>query len=304
MSKTRIFFLAVILLAGIGLVTLLVVNKARPPLDSSLAPVFQLLGKPVKSLDRALTRVMPIDGLDEKAFGDAIALRYAYLDGVNVREREYLNEMIGSLAEFAHKPFKYRVFVLDYPYPNAFALPGGMILVTMGLLDVMENEGQVAAILAHEMGHIERSHCLDAVRFQLLSRKIGSRQLGEIADLAVNILLKHSFSKTQEDEADEYAYELILNTPYDPCSVAGSFNSFLKYGGAGGSRENKAHIIRDYFMTHPPMQLRAAKFAEKAGAWWADHPGERRYLGFTNLKTRTCFLRNNREPSEWRKEGN
>ena len=59
------------------------------------------------------------------------------------------------------------------PMPNAFALPGGVIIVTGGLLKTLKSEAELAAVLSHEMGHIELSHCLDTVRFQLLARKDG-----------------------------------------------------------------------------------------------------------------------------------
>jgi Zn-dependent protease with chaperone function len=300
MTKTRLLFLAIIFTVGAALVLVMAIKRARPPMDSSLVPVFQLLGKPVKSLDRAFTRMIPIDSLDEKEYGEAIARRYAYLDDRFTREHRYLNNIIAHLALMARKPFKYQVFVISHRVPNAFAFPGGVIIVTDGLLGVMESEAEVVAILAHEMGHIERSHCMDAVRFQLLAKKTGSQQLGEIADFAVKLLLTHSFNKTEENEADDYAYRMLLNTPYDPCGLGGSFNRMLRYEGPRRRRSKKAHILRDYFMTHPPFQLRAAEYLEKAKAWWRDHPDEKRYWGESNLRTLTDYHRDNTNPREWR----
>ncbi len=300
MNRWRLVFLAVIVLAGIFLVVGLVHNKTRQNLESSLAPAFQLLGKPIKLVDRAFTRMMPIDAWDEKDYGETILQRFPNLGSGLQRGEEYVQELMFHLSKFAQKPFKYRIFMINEPSPNAFALPGGVILVTVALLNVLETEGELVSILAHEMGHVERSHCLDAVRFQLLARKTGDSSLGEIADAALSILLKHSFSKTQENEADEYAYQLLLNTSYDPCSMGSALQRFMIYAGESSNRKEKANILRDYFMSHPPLRLRAATFSEKAKQWWLDHPNESRYRGATNLRMLRSFYTDSNNPAEWR----
>jgi len=62
-----------------------------------------------------------------------------------------------------------------------FTLPSGVILVTKGLLETMQSESELVSILAHELGHIERGHCFDVVKYELLARKIKSEKLGELA---------------------------------------------------------------------------------------------------------------------------
>ncbi len=71
------------------------------------------------------------------------------------------------------------------------------------------------SVMAHEMGHIELGHCFNAVKFELLARKTHEETLGKIADFAVPFLLHPSFSKTQENESDEYAYNLMIESQYD-----------------------------------------------------------------------------------------
>ncbi len=300
MNKGRYLVLGLVLVLGILLVTGLVQKRPKPALDSSLAPAYRLLGKPVKHLNRALTRVLPVGDLDEKAYGEAVAMRYEHLGNENIRESKYLNSIIHHFEIYKQKPFRYRVFVLEYDYPNAFAAPGGVIMVTRGLLNIMKTEGEIASILAHEMGHIERSHCLDAVRFKLLSKKMGGGNLGDLADAMVGLLLRHSFSKTQEGEADDYAYAMILQTDYDPRSVGDAFQRFLTYSREMGRRErSKANILRDYFLTHPPMELRAARFGEKAKAWWEKHHGTAKYRGCSNLKDLESLFMDHDNPEEW-----
>jgi predicted Zn-dependent protease len=301
----RLVLLLVLVAIGGTLVVQLARERVQTPLESTLSRTYQVLGRPVQSLDRAFSRVIPIDSLDEKEFGDAIAGRYAADTGGDPAMREYLEELVGQLAIFAKKPFNYRVFLLSDDTPNACALPGGVILVTAGLLDSLGSESELIAVLAHEMGHIERGHCFDAVKFQVLFKKVHAPTLGMLVDLAVGAMLRHSFSKTQENEADDYAFALLTRTRYDPAAVGKSFGSLQAWqAGHGGTGIERSHAdpVRDYFMSHPPLVLRLDKYAQAARVWRRNHPGEKRYVGIGNLQRRESFYRRPR-PGEWRGQG-
>ncbi|APG29106.1 hypothetical protein A7E78_11080 [Syntrophotalea acetylenivorans] len=275
----------------------------QTPLESTLTRTYQVLGRPIQSLDRAFTRIIPIDSLDEKEFGEAIAVRYAAAKQGDEASRQYLQEILDQLSKFAKKPFKYRVFLLPHSVPNACALPGGVILVTEGLLEVLGSEAELVSVLAHEMGHVERGHCFEAVKFQMLFNKLKTPTLGKLADFAVGVMLRHAFSKTQENEADDYAFALILRTPYDPAAVGGAFASLKAYSGQEGrSKRSHADPVRDYFMTHPPLALRHDKYVQAARIWWQNHPGAKRYIGSGNLQLRESYYRRQR-PGEWRQPG-
>ncbi len=301
MGKLR-FALLFIILAGGGLAGYHIFHgKLYTPFDSTMAPVFQLAGRATSVMSRALTKIIPVDALDEKEFGDAIALRFGNLDTKDDTRHRYVNDLMGSIARFRKKPFEYRVFVIENPAPNACAFPGGVILVTEGLLRTMSSEAELTSVLAHEMGHVELSHCLDTVRFQLLARKVGSAEIGKLADMAVNILARHTYSKTQEDEADGYAWGMMLNTAYNPSSLGGAFGKLLTYGevpGGGGSG-GSADPLREYLMTHPHMALRFQKYSERARVWWDGNPKARKYNGRNNLKKLKAFPAGFAYPGEW-----
>ena len=79
----------------------------------------------------------------------------------------YVNEVGQSLAQFSDRPETfggYHFLVLDSQDINAFAAPGGLILVTKGLLQCCQNEDELAAVLAHEIGHVEKVHGLRAIK--------------------------------------------------------------------------------------------------------------------------------------------
>jgi beta-barrel assembly-enhancing protease len=297
------FFLMLIILSGAGLIWLFYTKETKTPLETTLSPAFQLFGKTTKSISSAITKVMPVDSIDEKEYGDVIAEKYGLGTDTSCKEYKYLNNIMRGLSPYIKKPFNYRVFIADDSAPNAFALPGGVIFVTKSLLVTLKSESELAAVLAHEMGHIEKSHCMDAVRFQLLSRKIGSESAGKLADIAMNLLLRHSFSKTQEGEADEYSYTLILNTKYNPSGVGKAFLSLMEYINDISHRQLKrANILRDYFSTHPEMEIRHEKYIESARIWWKKNPIEKRYAGVENLKIKISYYERSDFPNEWIKE--
>jgi len=298
MKKTRLIFLASVMTSGALLTAMFLILGTRPPMESTLSPAFQLFGKSTASMSRALTRIVPVNEIDEREFGVSISDRYASAESAGTKEHVYVNCVLKSVAALAKKPFRYRAYVIDNPHPNAFAMPGGVIFVTKKLLSTLKSESELAAILAHETGHIELSHCLDAVRFELAAKKIGRATAGKLADLAVNLLLRHSYSKTQEDEADSYAYRLILETRYDPCGLAGAFAS-LSASGSAPPEKREADLIRDYANSHPPLALRREKYGEKAGQWWKSHPREKRYTGVNNLKGLDCFAEKSDYTGEW-----
>ena len=294
-ERVRLTGLVVLLGGGIALAVALSLRREGTPLPSSLAPAFQLAGTPVKAIDHLVTRVIPVSEVDERELGEILRVRFAAASRPgDSTELRYLNDLMHSLATGARKPFEYRVYLLPYDEPNAMALPGGVILVTRGLLPALGSEAELVAVLAHEQGHVERGHCLDAVKFELLAQRVGSRTLGSIADFAVSLLLSHSFSNTQEDDADEYAYAALLASPYDPRGAGRAFASLLRLQRAHGVRaaaSRGADPMRDYFMSHPPLELREAKFRERAEAWWRLHPAEVRRLGEQNLRDRVSVPR-------------
>lgn len=294
MAQLRRLLLSCVLLISCFLIVFLYTQKIQPPQKATLAPVFERMGKPIKAIDHTLSEVMPISDLDEAAYGRAIAKHY---ERSNYSEKDrlklsYLNHLVDSLENYARKSFDYQVFLWSSPMPNAFALPGGIIVVTNGLLKVMQNEAQLVSVLAHEIGHIEKGHCLDAIKYQLALEKINAESLGKLADFANTLLLRHSFSKTQENEADEYAYTLMLQTSYNPNGVGGAFAQLEDYQNGGKTppmSNEKANILRDYFSSHPPLPIRKAKFMGKAKVWRQKHPNIVRYKGEKNLEEWICF---------------
>ncbi len=284
MKKNRTFFLVFIILFGLGIVLFLSFNKTNTPLTMSFAPIFQTVGNTTKNLSTITGKILPVDELDEKTFGRYLRKYFLYYSGEkNTAEKEYVNKLFENLRPFVKKPFDYEVFIFNSNLPNAFALPGGTIFISSGLLKDMSSESEIVAIMAHELGHIEQGHCFNSIKYLLLGKKFNAEIIGRIIQTASTVLLKHSYSKTQEDEADEYAFKLLTSTKYDPEALSDSFKLLMR--AYQKSRHNiKSDIIRDYFSSHPPLELRIEEFKGKADAWWKRNIGDKRYIGKRNLR--------------------
>jgi predicted Zn-dependent protease len=279
-------FLAIMLLAFTGF-WILIAKKEGAPGEASFAPLFQVLGKGPQTVSRTLTKALPVDSIDEGELGNRIAARHSVDSGsaADRKTQAYLESLVKGLEAYKKKPFTYRVFLIEGE-PNAMAMPGGVILVTRGIMKILHSESELMGVLGHEFGHIELSHCFEAVKFELLSRKFSGSSLGEIADFAQSVLFRSSYSKTQEDEADQYGYQFLQESPYDPAGLA---RSFVSLAGAGPRPGRLVGLdpLHDYLISHPPLEMRISRFSEQSKHWWQSHPHERRYLGKRNFEERT-----------------
>ncbi len=271
--------------------------------QASFAPLFTVLGKAPQNLSRTVTRVLPVNEMDEEEFGKALKQSralYGMSDdegSASLKSLKYLNALMKRLMELKKKKFDYEVRVAIDPVPNAFALPGGLIYVTSGLLDELKSESELVSVLGHEMGHIELSHCFDSVKYELLSKKLAFGELGKLADYTRHFFLAASFSKTQEDEADEYGFKVLENTMYDPAAMHKAFTRLRDHGGKRPA--SQPDPVRDYLLSHPPVEQRISKFSSKAKAWWSENQEARRYVGQANLTEKIDLMEKDYGESEW-----
>lgn len=258
-------------------------ERLQPPMHGTLAPLFQQLGKPVKSADRAFSQLLPVNQIDEKMLGDEIKARFAArIDPSDIPTLNYLNDLIQTLTEESQNLFTYTVF-LDYGPPNAYALPGGVICITHTLFYLLDSEAELVSILAHEVGHIERGHLFDHVREQLLARKINQISILAYASEVFHAVARHSFSKTCEDEADDYAFRTLVSKQYDPFALSDAFSKLHAYN---REHESQPDLLKDFFATHPYTELRIENYRSKALQWQVNHPEELVYRGKKNLVLR------------------
>ncbi|MDH3229041.1 MAG: M48 family metalloprotease [Alphaproteobacteria bacterium] len=196
----------------------------------------------------------------------------------DTRVTQYVAVLGGRLAKATELPDQnYTFTVLDSPVVNAFALPGGYVYITRGLMALAGDEAELAGVLGHELGHVVARHA--AQRYSrglivggiagLLGAVTGSETVGDIAAGIGSLTFVQPFSREQELEADRLGVRYISRAGYDP----GAMTSFL-----AKMRENsrlEARIAgrnpdeadaRDIMSTHPRTADRVRHAMQLAGA--------------------------------------
>jgi len=157
-------------------------------------------------------------------------------------------------------PYSFRVKIIKQKQPNAFALPGGLIVVTSGLLDLVESENELAFVLGHELGHFyNRDHLRALGRGILLSLTMVTLGQGMSESTVVRIagsVTDRSFSRKQERKADEFGLELVQKE-YGHVAASSRFfeklrdqkrwaDKFANFAGTHPSSETRVEDIHEY----------------------------------------------------------
>lgn len=131
----------------------------------------------------------------------------------NPAARAVLDDLTGRLAVAADSPYEFRIAVLNLETPNAFALPGGRIVILRGLLDFAQSPDEISGVLAHEMGHVIHRHGTEGIIkalgltffFGVMLGDLGSGTIGLMGET----LVQTSFSREAESEADRDALDIL-----------------------------------------------------------------------------------------------
>ena len=162
----------------------------------------------------------------------------------------------GTIARGTHRPnLPYRFIVLDSPVINAFAVPGGYIYLTRGILALMSSEAEMAVVLGHELGHVNARHSVRKMS-QLILVQVGLAVGSALSDTFAKIsgvagigvqLLFLKFSRDDEREADRLGVEYSRKAGYDPSRMVDFFTSLQKMGDLSG----KGSSLPGFLSTHP-----------------------------------------------------
>ncbi len=218
-----------------------------------------------------LAEILPPEG--EQALGDTTfeQIRSAFsetgFDPIAVCDeldgRRSLEIMQARLTVGVDLPYPIKVDVLDYDLVNAFALPGGRVVFFRGLIDEAEHPDEVAAVFAHEIGHVvNRDPARIALRtagsIGVLGLLLGDFAGGTVVLFLTERLIQASYTQEAEALADAFAHETLAAAGIPPSSLGSMFRRLLEeYGDSEG--------IVAHFASHPALGDRIAN-AEAADA--------------------------------------
>ncbi|MCV0394585.1 MAG: M48 family metalloprotease [Rhizobiaceae bacterium] len=176
-------------------------------------------------------------------------------------------KVVGTLTQESDNPNQtYRITLLDSPNVNAFALPGGYLYVTRGLLALANDSAELAAVLAHEMGHVSANHGIQRQQKEA-EETIAARVVSDVlqedraarAALVRGKLRLAQFSRNQELEADAIGIRHSGEAGYDPYAAARFLQSMASYSDFR-SISGAADASLDFLASHPnaPQRIELA----------------------------------------------
>lgn len=248
-----------------GLRNLLAENGWRGA-AGALAVLFLLSGCTVGELER-FTRANDTAEIDEVAASLPPAQRREHERLVNsyggIHRSPDLDKLIEKTVErltsaSENPDLRYRVTVLNSPAINAFALPGGSLYITRGLVALANDTAELASVLSHEMAHVVARHATireDQIRqavvvSRVISDVLSDPDLGALS-LARSRLSLATFSRGQELEADAIGVGISARAGYDPFGASRFLTSMGRYASLRGGRNQQALERLDFMSSHP-----------------------------------------------------
>jgi predicted Zn-dependent protease len=182
--------------------------------------------------------------------------------------RSMVNRVGARLVPYTERPdVNYTFTVLDSDEVNAFALPGGFVYVTRGLLALANSEDELAAVMAHEIGHVTARH--SAERYSrgavaglgagIIAILLDSKEAGQLLGVGGGLYLA-SYSRSQEHEADSLGIRYIAKAGYDPDAMSDFLVSLERQTELAQRRMGvHAQSGNSYMSTHPVTAERISR---------------------------------------------
>lgn len=225
-----------------------------------------------KSGAKAIQSLQPIGFEEEKAIGGSLAIQVVNKFGgiyENPALQKYVATLGRAIADVSDRPdIEYYFAVLNSEHPNAFATPGGYVFISLGLLRLMENESQLAGVLAHEISHITHKHALKTLEKSNQLASFGALAIAsfgadpdmfdKVLEQAAEALFTKGLEKGMEYEADKVGTEYAYRLGYRPDGLK-NFLSILK--------DNLPKEGSALTSTHPSPQDRVSKLAGAMGEY-------------------------------------
>lgn len=236
-------------------------------------------GKILSGATQVLSSSKDIDYKTERTIGESLALEGLQRFGNPVKNeslQKYVN-LVGNAVSTNSKraTIPYQFAVLDSPVQNAFAVPGGVVFVSRALFSVLDDESELAAVLAHEVGHVAAKHALKSTQRAQFFQGVGTitaasvkgdkgkKFASAIGDMQA-VLFDKGLDKEMEFEADQAAMETAYRTGYDPSAMIRVLEKLQKLEASSTDKKGS------WFSTHPPLAERITRLKDQLNKY-PDH---------------------------------
>ena len=275
----------------IGVAALYLSQRRPESTPVSANAVVEVAADAQRDLSRVPMRLTRLSDDEEIAIGDQLAAQYSVTNvKLNPEEQaleSYIRRTGNTVALHAHRRLPYSFHLLpNRAMMNAFSLPGGPVYVGEGVLDLMTSEDQLAAVLGHEVEHIDHYHCAERVQIEARLRNLKLGVVGALLQIPLAVW-EAGYNKDEELEADREGIRLAVLGGYSPYGAVNLFEKFAKLHNeyiihAQSPDEELSELaiqsLEGYFRSHPQPSERLAqanRLIVQEG--WQDRKAQKRF---------------------------
>ncbi len=244
--------------------------------------------------DRQFTALLPAANEAQVGAQEHAKVEQAYGKFMTGPIAEYVSEIGRKIAaNTERKDVQYKFYVVDSAEVNAFALPGGYIYVSRGLLTLANSEAELAAVIGHEIGHVTARHAAERMSqgfvvglgAAVLGAASGSSGVAQAASVGSNLYIS-SYSRGQETESDELGVRYLARAGYNPKAMSDFLRSLDAQSKLDAREAGRNGSGFNYFSTHPLTAQRVQQAGAEATKFAAsDKENRARYLSKINGMT-------------------
>jgi predicted Zn-dependent protease len=263
---------AFVVVLGVAVAALYFSQRRHEPTPVSANAVVAVAADVQRDLTRVPMRLARVSDEQEIAIGKQLAEQYSISNAKLSPEEHgldtYVQRVGNSVALYAHRRLPYSFHLLpDKAMINAFSLPGGPVYVGEGLLDLLTSEDQLAAVLGHEVEHIDHYHCAERVQIEARLRKLNLGIVGALLQIPL-VVWEAGYNKDEELEADREGMRLSVLASYSPYGAVSVFEKFAQLHNesiihAQSPEQELSDLaiqsLEGYFRSHPQPSERLAQ---------------------------------------------
>jgi len=260
----------VVLLVGVA--GLYFSQRRHDPTPVSANAIVAMAADAQRDLSRAPMRLTRLSDAEEIGIGKQLAGGYSISTEKLSPEQQaldsYVQQVGNAVSANAHRHLPYSFHLVpDKGMINAFSLPGGPVYVGEGMLDLMTSEDELAAVIGHEVEHIDHYHCAERVQIEARLRNLQLGIVGAILQIPVQVW-ETGYNKDEELEADREGMRLAVIGGYSPYGAVTMFERFSKLHSeyvvhARNPEEELTQLaiqsLQGYFRSHPLPSERLAQ---------------------------------------------
>ncbi|MBU6172504.1 MAG: M48 family metallopeptidase [Planctomycetes bacterium] len=262
----------------------------------SLSAAMEVWGDVIRDVDQLGLSLSRVSDEKEMEFGRILSSDMIDTSAERSTWQSYVAAVGQDLVPHVQRlGIRYEFHVIETPWINAFAMPGGQIFISTGMLEFLQSEAELASILGHEIAHVDQRHCIEMFQSQITLERIGMDHIGNLLETMRRVLAV-GYQKYQELEADAAGLRLAMAAGYDPGAIVSSFERLRERFGEPTKTRSKEPIgeitgslieaLGSYFQSHPPTTDRISRLKQLIAHKVPSSRKNAFYIGKENYKKR------------------